>query len=70
VLKISDFGWSVFSKEKRTTFCGTIDYVSPEVIAGNFYDSKVDVWSIGVLTYELLTGKLFNLCEWSFWNKK
>ncbi len=32
VLKISDFGWSIYSEESRKTFCGTLDYVSPEVI--------------------------------------
>ena len=57
VLKLSDFGWSIFSKEKRLTFCGTLDYVSPEILSGEQYDCKVDIWSIGVLTYELLTGR-------------
>jgi serine/threonine protein kinase len=32
VLKLSDFGWSIYSEETRKTFCGTLDYVSPEVI--------------------------------------
>lgn len=39
------------------TFCGTLDYVSPEVVSGKDYDFKVDIWSVGVLTYELITGK-------------
>lgn len=39
------------------TFCGTLDYVSPEIVSGTDYDSRVDIWSIGVLSYELLTGK-------------
>jgi len=33
-----------------------LDYVSPEVIQGKNYDFSVDLWSIGVLTYELITG--------------
>ncbi|EAR83438.2 Serine/Threonine kinase domain protein (macronuclear) [Tetrahymena thermophila SB210] len=57
VLKLSDFGWSIYTEEKRMTFCGTLDYVSPEVVSGKDYDFKVDIWSIGVLTYELITGK-------------
>lgn len=57
VLKLSDFGWSIFTEEARTTFCGTRDYVSPEIVSGKNYDFKVDIWSIGVLTYELITGK-------------
>lgn len=36
---------------KRTTFCGTLDYVSPEIVMGNEYDEMVDVWSVGVLCY-------------------
>jgi serine/threonine protein kinase len=42
--------------ERRTTFCGTLDYVSPEVILGSEYDFSVDAWSVGVLCYELCTG--------------
>ena len=42
---------------KRNTFCGTLDYVPPEIIEGDFYDEKVDVWSLGILMYELSTGK-------------
>ena len=41
---------------KRTTFCGTLDYVSPEIVLGDEYDEMVDVWSLGVLCYELCTG--------------
>ena len=40
----------------KTTFCGTLDYLSPEMKQGGQYDNSVDIWSIGVLTYELLTG--------------
>lgn len=40
----------------KTTFCGTLDYLSPEMKDRGIYDNSVDVWSIGILTYELLTG--------------
>ena len=56
VLKISDFGWSIYSETKRQTFCGTLDYISPEMIAGKYYDFRIDIWSIGVLAFEFLTG--------------
>lgn len=57
-LKIADFGWSVWSpNERRTTLCGTLDYLAPEMIEGRKYDEKVDIWSLGVLCYEFVCGK-------------
>lgn len=41
----------------KTTFCGTLDYLSPEMKEKGQYDNSVDIWSLGVLTYELLIGK-------------
>jgi len=58
VLKIADFGCSVYCPEnRRDTFCGTIDYISPEIASGEGYGQSVDIWSLGILVYELLTGK-------------
>ncbi|KAH9831297.1 Serine/threonine-protein kinase ark1 [Teratosphaeria destructans] len=68
-IKISDFGWSVHApNNRRNTMCGTLDYLPPEMIkptpasaaAGdghNWYTEKVDLWSLGVLTYEFLVGE-------------
>ncbi|KZF21564.1 serine/threonine-protein kinase Eg2 [Xylona heveae TC161] len=61
-LKIADFGWSVHApNNRRKTMCGTLDYLPPEMIkpgsADNFYSEKVDLWSLGVLTYEFLVGE-------------
>lgn len=56
-LKIADFGWSVHEpNSKRTTLCGTLDYLSPEMVLGQPHTKTVDLWSLGVLTYELLIG--------------
>lgn len=56
-LKISDFGWSVRSiTTQRKTMCGTVDYLCPEIIENKSYDNSVDIWALGVLTYELVTG--------------
>eukprot|EP00794_Sanderia_malayensis_P019128 gene19129-21045_t len=56
-LKISDFGWSVHApSSRRTTLCGTLDYLPPEMIEGRLHDEKVDLWSLGVLCYEFLVG--------------
>lgn len=56
-VKIADFGWCVHSNERRATICGTLDYLPPEMVSGAKHDEKVDLWSLGVLCYELLIGK-------------
>ncbi|RIB09257.1 kinase-like domain-containing protein [Gigaspora rosea] len=56
-IKIADFGWSVHTpSQRRKTFCGTLDYIPPEMVEGKEHDEKIDLWSLGVLCYELLTG--------------
>lgn len=56
-IKIADFGWSNINNHMRTTYCGTLDYLAPEMIMESGHDEKIDYWSLGVLIYELLTGK-------------
>ena len=53
-VKLCDFGWS--TTESRNTFCGTLDYMAPEILAKSSYDSSVDIWSPRVLLFELLHG--------------
>ena len=36
--------------------CGTLDYLPPEMVEGKSHDEKVDLWSLGILCYELLCG--------------
>ncbi|GJP42793.1 hypothetical protein CLOM_g2324 [Closterium sp. NIES-68] len=56
-VKIADFGWSVHApNSRRQTLCGTLDYLPPEMVEGASHDRMVDVWSLGVLTYEFLYG--------------
>lgn len=56
-VKLCDFGWSTHTiDERRMTFCGTVDYVAPELIYQEPYDEKIDVWAVGILAFELLTG--------------
>lgn len=57
-IKIADFGFAVLldpEKGMQNRF-GTLNYMAPELIKGSDYDDKVDVWSIGIITYQLLTG--------------
>jgi serine/threonine protein kinase len=42
--------------ELRSTFCGTPLYLSPELLNGEKYDEKVDLWAIGILAFELHLG--------------
>ena len=56
-IKISDFGWSVHApNSRRNTLCGTLDYLPPEMVEGKDHNEKVDIWSLGVLSYEFLCG--------------
>jgi len=57
-LKIADFGWAVHApSSRRGTFCGTLDYLPPEMVKNNRYHSRVDIWGLGVLLFEFLVGK-------------
>ncbi|KAI7899949.1 kinase-like domain-containing protein [Cokeromyces recurvatus] len=58
-LKIGDFGWSVRTgrlDNRRSTLCGTLDYLPPEMVEGRAHTESVDLWSLGVLLYELIVG--------------
>ncbi|XP_042050392.1 serine/threonine-protein kinase Aurora-3-like [Salvia splendens] len=55
-VKIADFGWSVQSRSKRHTMCGTLDYLAPEMVEKKAHDYSVDNWTLGILCYEFLYG--------------
>jgi aurora kinase len=53
-VKIIDFGWCVHTFRRRNTFCGTTEYLSPEMLNGGEYDSRLDVYTLGIMMYEML----------------
>lgn len=57
-IKIADFGFAKKCPTPKclTTQCGTPGYVAPEILEGTQYDTKADMWSLGVITYILLGG--------------
>jgi len=57
-IKLTDFGFAkqLAAEEKAWTFCGTPEYVAPEIITNKSHDHRADIWSIGILVFELLTG--------------
>jgi aurora kinase len=53
-MKIIDFGWCVHTVKPRLTVCGTLEYLSPEMLFNREYDNSVDVYCLGIVLYELL----------------
>ncbi|ANQ08840.1 Protein kinase domain containing protein [Plasmodium coatneyi] len=56
--KLSDFGLSamILGTKSHSALCGTLVYFSPEITSGSGYDWRSDIWSLGVLLYEMLVG--------------
>lgn len=61
-IKVTDFGIARFSRNETQTMTdraiGSVHYISPEQAKGSVIDEKADIYSVGVMLYEMLTGKL------------
>ena len=56
-IKLCDFGWAKeLTLENRKTFCGTAEYMAPEMVTSENYGFGVDIWSLGNLLYEMIFG--------------
>jgi p70 ribosomal S6 kinase len=69
---LTDFGLAKqFDENTRSnSLCGTVEYMAPEIVQGKGHDKAADWWSVGVLLFEMLTGKvhgLLILCYISGW---
>lgn len=59
ILKIADFGFARFlpSTSLAATLCGSPLYMAPEILRGESYNAKADLWSVGAVLYEMSAGK-------------
>jgi serine/threonine protein kinase len=54
---IVDFGFAKLCTEKTFTFCGTPNYLSPEIVMNRGHGAGADHWALGIVTYEMMTGE-------------
>lgn len=57
-LFVADFGLAKIIRkgEMTNSFCGTAEYLAPEMLIGNGHDYTVDWWALGILIYEMIVG--------------
>ncbi len=61
VIKLADFGFAKEINEQEfmlKTYCGTPITMAPEILQNEFYDKKCDIWSLGIIMFQLVYGRL------------
>ena len=53
-VKLADFGLSICSVDVRTTICGTVEFLAPEVLFDKMYTKSADIFSMGILLFEMI----------------
>ena len=54
---LTDFGLSTIGIDRAKSVCGTLVYIAPEVLYGDYYRKEVDYWGLGCLIYEMAFGE-------------